>query len=68
MQQAKEAGLCEGRCKCPKRALDHLLARIDCEDDLVVAKVNRKVVPARKDWSAIVAAHHVDDDDPHHSP
>ena len=68
VQQAKDAGLHEGRCKCSKQAFDRLLARVDCIDGVIVAKISRKVVPAREDWPAIVAAHHVDDDGYHRSP
>ena len=68
VQQAKDAGLHVGRCKCSKQAFDRLLARVDCVDGVIVAKISRKVVPAREDWPAIVAAHHVDDDGHHRSP
>ena len=68
VQQAKDAGLHEGRCKCSKQAFVRLLARVDCIDGVIVAKISRKVVPAREDWPAIVAAHHVDDDGYHRSP
>ena len=42
--------------------------RVDCIDGVIVAKISRKVVPAREDWPAIVAAHHVDIDGYHRSP
>ena len=38
VQQAKDAGLHEGRCKCSKQAFDRLLARVDCVDGVIVAK------------------------------
>ena len=44
VQQAKDAGLHEGRCKCSKQAIDRLLARVDCIDGVIVAKISRKVV------------------------